>query len=257
MNMVLHNLGGGDVLVTASEATATTLGGTEGDLINNWVPLHVHSEYSSLDGAIEIEKYAKWCKENGLKHIAITDHGNMSCAVELGAQAKKYGLIPIYGVELYADTMLPIEKELAIPGLTQNMSEENLDRLEKITEIDDSEIGALVDKNSNTDQVDKLKEDTKDEVDKPKKPQKTEEDKPWIKKRYHLVALAQNKTGCQNLVKIVSHMYGTEDTDLDSVVSPKVDFETLAKYNEGIIISTLFILSLLANKSLASPNNLL
>ena len=52
-------------------------------------------------------------------------------------------------------------------------------------------------------------------------------------------------------------MYGTEDTDLDSVVSPKVNFETLAKYNEGIIISTLFILSLLVNKSLASPNNLL
>ena len=65
------------------------------------VPLHVHTEYSLLDGAIRIKDYCKFAKENDMTAIAITDHGVMYGDLELYTTAKEYGLKPILGSEFY------------------------------------------------------------------------------------------------------------------------------------------------------------
>ena len=66
-----------------------------------YVPLHVHSEYSLLDGAIRIQDYCKYAKENGIEAIAVTDHGNMHGAIELYRNAKENGLKALIGCEMY------------------------------------------------------------------------------------------------------------------------------------------------------------
>jgi len=68
---------------------------------NGFVHLHVHSEYSLLDGAIGIKKLVGRCKELGMDSIALTDHGNMFGAVAFYRAAKKEGIKPILGIEAY------------------------------------------------------------------------------------------------------------------------------------------------------------
>ena len=63
--------------------------------------LHVHSQYSLLDGAIRIADLLDKCKEYGMESVAITDHGAMFGALEFYAKAKKAGIKPIIGCELY------------------------------------------------------------------------------------------------------------------------------------------------------------
>ena len=65
------------------------------------VPLHVHTEYSLLDGAIRIKDYCQFAKENDMSAIAITDHGVMYGDLEFYTTAKEYGLKPILGSEFY------------------------------------------------------------------------------------------------------------------------------------------------------------
>lgn len=63
--------------------------------------LHLHSQYSLLDGAIRIEDLIKKAKEHQMPAIAITDHGNMFGAVEFYLKCKKAGIKPLIGCELY------------------------------------------------------------------------------------------------------------------------------------------------------------
>src|SRR5918992_1463926 len=63
--------------------------------------LHVHSEYSLLDGACKIEKLAERAASFGQPAIGLTDHGVMNGAVELYKAAKKHGIKPIVGLEAY------------------------------------------------------------------------------------------------------------------------------------------------------------
>lgn len=66
-----------------------------------WIPLHVHSEFSALDGAIRIKDYVKWAQDYGVPAIAVTDHGNMSHVPAL--DEKKQDIKPIYGMEAYCE----------------------------------------------------------------------------------------------------------------------------------------------------------
>ena len=66
-----------------------------------YVPLHVHSEYSLLDGAIKIKDYCKFAKENDMPAVAITDHGVMYGAIEMYKTAREAGLKPLIGCEVY------------------------------------------------------------------------------------------------------------------------------------------------------------
>ncbi len=63
--------------------------------------LHLHTEYSLLDGVGKIDDYLKKAKELDMKSIAITDHGNMFGAIEMYKKAIKNGIKPIIGIEAY------------------------------------------------------------------------------------------------------------------------------------------------------------
>ena len=66
--------------------------------------LHVHSEYSLLDGAIKIDDLIKQAQTNGQTSVAITDHGWIAGAVRFSKAAKKAGIKPIVGMETYVAT---------------------------------------------------------------------------------------------------------------------------------------------------------
>jgi DNA polymerase-3 subunit alpha len=67
----------------------------------NFVHLHVHTQYSLLDGAIRLPDLFDKCKEYGMDTVTITDHGNMFGALEFYTKAKAKGLKPIIGCEFY------------------------------------------------------------------------------------------------------------------------------------------------------------
>jgi DNA polymerase-3 subunit alpha len=66
-----------------------------------FVHLHVHSEYSLLDGAAQLEKLVKKAKELKFPAIALTDHGNLFGGIDFYLAAQKAGIKPILGAELY------------------------------------------------------------------------------------------------------------------------------------------------------------
>jgi DNA polymerase III subunit alpha len=66
-----------------------------------FVHLHCHSHYSLLDGAGDIGKLIKRCKEHGMNSLALTDHGNLHGALEFYRKAKDAGINPIIGYEAY------------------------------------------------------------------------------------------------------------------------------------------------------------
>ena len=69
--------------------------------VSPFVHLHVHSEYSFLDGCISIPKLVARAKRFGHSHVCLTDHGNLHGAIDLYSEAKKEGLIAIIGCEIY------------------------------------------------------------------------------------------------------------------------------------------------------------
>ena len=69
--------------------------------MGNFVHLHLHTEYSLLDGAARIGKVVKVAKEYGMPAIAITDHGNMYGSVAFFEECQKVGVKPIFGCEFY------------------------------------------------------------------------------------------------------------------------------------------------------------
>ena len=69
--------------------------------MGDFVHLHVHTEYSLLDGAARIKKLVKTCKEMGMDAVAITDHGNMYGSVAFHDECVKNGIKPIIGCEFY------------------------------------------------------------------------------------------------------------------------------------------------------------
>ncbi|MEI0611641.1 DNA polymerase III subunit alpha [Brachyspira pilosicoli] len=147
----------------------------------SFVHLHVHTQYSILDGAARIKSlYSKTdktkrlipglidrAKELDMPAIAMTDHGNMFGAMEFFSEAKDKGIIPIIGCEVYVAPKTRFDKKL-------DNSEE--------------------------------------------------------KSAMHLVLLAKDKEGYNNLCKLVTHGY-TEGF----YYRPRVDHELIEKYNKGLI----------------------
>ncbi|MFZ8834805.1 MAG: PHP domain-containing protein, partial [Candidatus Caldipriscus sp.] len=66
-----------------------------------FVHLHVHSEYSLLDGAARVDDLINKAKELGFKALALTDHGNLFGSIEFYVKAKEAGIKPILGMEAY------------------------------------------------------------------------------------------------------------------------------------------------------------
>ena len=136
--------------------------------MSKFVHLHVHTEYSLLDGLSNIKKLINHVKDNGMDSVAVTDHGVMYGEIEFYKEAKKQGIKPILGMEGYitAGDM----KEKAEKGRTQN---------------------------------------------------------------FHLLLLAKNNEGYQNLMKLssIAHLEGY-------YYKPRFDRETLKKYSKGLICTS-------------------
>ena len=69
--------------------------------MKKYIPLHVHSHYSLLDGLSRPKQIAQRCVDIGVKSCAITDHGNIAGAAQVHAALKSKGIKPILGCELY------------------------------------------------------------------------------------------------------------------------------------------------------------
>lgn len=69
--------------------------------MDNYVALHVHSTYSTLDGAGTPEEYMYRCKELGMTHLSLTDHGTPAGHRHFQRAAKEAGIVPILGIEAY------------------------------------------------------------------------------------------------------------------------------------------------------------
>jgi len=131
--------------------------------------LHLHSQYSLLDGAIVFDRLLKHCKQLQMDSVAVTDHGNMFGAVEFYISATAAHIKPIIGIEAYV-----------APGS----------------------------------RFDKQKSRISDAA-------------------YHLILLAENNTGHQNLLKLASIGY-TEGF----YYRPRIDKEILAELNAGLIATS-------------------
>ena len=131
----------------------------------SFVHLHVHSEYSLLDGACRISGMMDRVKEIGQTAIALTDHGVMYGCIDFYKAAKAAGVKPIIGCEVYVARRGMEDKDHGIDN-----------------------------------------------------------------ESYHLVLLCKDRTGYENLCKLVSEAYLR-----GFYIKPRVDFELLQKYHEGLI----------------------
>ncbi len=78
--------------------------------IEPFVHLHVHTQYSLLDGTIRIKDLVAKAKEYGMQAVAMTDHGNMFGTIDFYQRATKEGIKPIIGCELYVAPSTRFEK---------------------------------------------------------------------------------------------------------------------------------------------------
>ena len=127
--------------------------------------LHLHTQYSFLDGAIRIKDLIKKISELGMKQVAVTDHGNMFGTLDFYKQARAGGIKPILGIEAY------------ITG--------------------------------SANYTDKVREN------------------------FHLILLAQNNIGYDNLRKLTSESFIN-----GKYFFPRIDKKLLYKHREGIIATT-------------------
>lgn len=74
--------------------------------------IHVHSQYSILDGAASVRGLVGKAKADGMKALALTDHGNMFGIKEFFDVCKKEGIKPILGCETYVSVRSRLEKSI-------------------------------------------------------------------------------------------------------------------------------------------------
>lgn len=132
-----------------------------------FVHLHVHTEFSLLDGSAKIKELVQTAKDLGMDSIAMTDHGAMFGAIDFYKAATAVGVKPVIGCEVYIAAGSRLDKDTRSGGY------------------------------------------------------------------YHLVLLAENNEGYQNLIKLVSYGY------IDGFYyKPRIDREILRQHCEGLIASS-------------------
>ena len=92
-----------------------------------FVHLHVHTEYSLLDGACRIKKMMPMLKEMGQRAVAMTDHGNMYATIIFYREAKACGLNPIIGCEVYTSLNSRFDKSTREMAHLVLLSKNNVD----------------------------------------------------------------------------------------------------------------------------------
>ena len=78
----------------------------------SFVHLHVHTEYSLLDGSNKIKEYVSRVKELGMDSAAITDHGVMYGVIDFYREARRQGINPILGCEVYVAPNSRFDREV-------------------------------------------------------------------------------------------------------------------------------------------------
>ena len=86
-----------------------------------FVHLHVHSEYSLLDGACRLEELPEQVKALGQTAVAVTDHGNLYAAVAFYQKAKKAGIKPIIGCEVYVAQRTRHDRDAQLDGKSYHL----------------------------------------------------------------------------------------------------------------------------------------
>ncbi len=79
--------------------------------MENFVHLHLHTDYSLLDGACQIDKLMEKVSKNGMPAVAMTDHGNLFGAVKFYETAIKYNVKPIIGCEVYVVDNMEVKEK--------------------------------------------------------------------------------------------------------------------------------------------------
>ena len=79
-------------------------------MADSFVHLHLHSQYSLLDGSIKFDELVERAESHSMPAVAVTDHGNLFGAYEFFEKAKAKGVKPIIGCELYVTPTLKLEK---------------------------------------------------------------------------------------------------------------------------------------------------
>jgi len=171
-----------------------------------FVGLHAHSTFSVFDGLGLPSEHMDFAYNNGADALALTDHGNMNGlsyqvlhAKKMNTEGKKFK--PIFGIEAYF-----------IDSLSNWKEEYEKHKEEKKAKSSDEESGTVVENEEETKAVEKS----------------------LLNRRAHLVLLAMNQKGLNNLFTIVSESFKPGNF----YRYPRVDFELLEKYNEGIIVSS-------------------
>ena len=67
--------------------------------MTDFVHLHLHTEYSLLDGAVKVNELIDHCVKNNINAVAVTDHGNMYSSLYFAEECKKHGIKYIIGCE--------------------------------------------------------------------------------------------------------------------------------------------------------------
>lgn len=121
-------------------------------MLDNYTPLHIHTECSMFDGSTKVEELFKRLNELGIKSIAITEHGNLAGSIRKYKLAKKYGIKLIIGVEAYlVDDINIKEKDVkryhVVLMARSDEGYKNLVRLMSIAATDGFYYKACIDKN--------------------------------------------------------------------------------------------------------------
>lgn len=89
--------------------------------MSGFVHLHLHSEYSLLDGACRIQQLMDTAEQMGQKAVALTDHGVMYGAIDFYRAAKKHGVKPIIGCEVYVAKRTRFDKVHALDSENRHL----------------------------------------------------------------------------------------------------------------------------------------
>lgn len=140
---------------------------------SNFCHIHLHTDFSLLDGYGQVKEYAKKASENGVNYLCVTDHGMGSAYPRMIDECNKYNLKPIFGCEIYVNNfhhLVPKYKDLS------------------------------------------------------------DDEKKMVSKNNHLLLIAKNNSGYENLVKIIS------DSWINGFYrKPRVSWEFVKEHSSGLV----------------------
>ena len=174
--------------------------------MSSFVHLHVHSHYSILDGMSSISGLVDKAAKNGMNAVALTDHGSMFGIKEFfNYTKKKNGKVK--------EQLSALEVQFAAVGISE---EEKAEILKQIEVAKHKLFKPIIGCEAYVARRGRLSKENQDD-----------------RSGYHLILLAKNKKGYQNLCKLVSISW------IDGMYyRPRIDHEILEKYSEGLIVST-------------------